>query len=223
MPPVFRLTAASDERPNAASDRTRARLLQKALRLFAQEGLKGVSLRRIVSAAGAANPSALHYHFGDRWALVTAIAGQVFSRLREASLPRLQELSTRPHTLREVLEAVFMPVVELREQGADGRDAVRFLARLSWEFGTEGQALSGAGLHEIADAALKLLRPLLPHKAPDHLRLHLLMAMTNVFHGVADYGYLKTAPFGPHGLLGERERKLRLGLFFDYLEGGMAA
>lgn len=41
---------------------TRERLMREAMRLLAQEGFKAVSLRRIVLAAGARNPSALHYH-----------------------------------------------------------------------------------------------------------------------------------------------------------------
>jgi AcrR family transcriptional regulator len=206
-----------------AADRTRALLLRKALTLFANEGIKGVSLRRIVTASGAANKSALHYHFGKRWAVVTALAAQIFERLRSESLPRLAALPPGQHDVRDVLHALYLPVVELREEGATGHDAVRFLARLSWEFGKEGQGISGAGLNELADAATARLIPLLPHKTPDEIRLHLLMSMTNVFHGLADYEYIHVVPFGPKGLLGAELGRRRLELFFDYLEAGLRA
>lgn len=208
-------------RPGPSADKTRANLLQKALTLFAQDGLKGVSLRRIVSASGAANPSALHYHFGDRWALVTAIAAQVFGQLTQQSLQRLAALGERPRSVRAVLEAVYMPLVMLREQEPGGRDAVRFMARLSWEFGREGQALSSNSLAPLANAALAQLEKLLPEKSPDAIRLHLAMSMTNVFHGLADFEYLEIAPFGPGGLLGAARKRQRLEAFFDFLEGGV--
>src|SRR5688572_24644917 len=121
----------SPQRPPVLADGTRERLLGNALRLFAEDGLKGVSLRRIVAESGAANPSALHYHVGNREDLIEQLAGQVFARLRAAALPRLQALAGKRHTVRDVLEAMFLPVLELRESGADGLSAVQFLARLS--------------------------------------------------------------------------------------------
>lgn len=52
-------------------------------------------------------------------------------------------------------------------------------------------AIPCATCSPIAEAALEVLEKLLPHKDPDHLRLKLLMAMTNVFHGLADYNYVR--------------------------------
>lgn len=221
MPASFQLVAARSAGRPTQADRTRVRLLRKALALFAQDGLKAVSLRRIVSAAGGANPSALHYHFGNRWALVTEIAEQIFARLRGQTLSALHALDARPHNIREVLEALYLPVMRLREEGAGGRDAVRFLARLSWEFGEEGQALSGAGLAESAEACLQHLLPLLPHKSADEVRFHLLLTMTNVFHGLADLEYMEAVPFGPRSLLGPAHARRRSELMFDYLEAGL--
>lgn len=207
--------------PLSDSGETSERLLATALRLFAEEGLKGVSLRRVVAAAGAANLSALHYHFGSRQAVVEAIAQRLFLQLRATALPRLRALDPRSSSVRSVLEAMFRPVIELRSQGESGRYAVQFLARLSWEFGAEGQALSASGLQPIAEEALQRLEKLLPLKDGDHLRLQLLMAMTNVFHGLADFNYVRVAPFGPRRLLGAGDAELREKLFFDYLEGGL--
>ena len=219
MPSSFKLLTVAG-RPSPV-ERTRARLLHKALALFAQEGLKSVSLRRIVSAAGGANPSALHYHFGDRWALVTGIAEQVFAHLRSEALPALRALHGQPHDVREVLEALYLPLLRLREAGPAGQDAVRFLARLSWEFGREGQALSGAGLAEMAKEAQALLEPLLPDRSPDEIRLQMIFTMTNVFHGMADLSYIEIVPFGPHSLIGPAHARQRTRLMFDYLEAGL--
>jgi AcrR family transcriptional regulator len=211
----------SQPRPPVLADGTRERLLGNALRLFAGEGLKGVSLRRIVAESGAANPSALHYHVGNRDDLIEELADQVFARLRGTAIPRLEALAGKRHSVRDVLEAMFLPVLELRESGADGLSAVQFLARLSWEFGPEGQALSAKGLAPIAETALVMLEQQLPRKDSEHLRLQLLMAMTNVFHGLADYNYVRIAPFGPRKLLAREHQLLRVKLFFDYIEGGI--
>src|SRR3569833_719290 len=49
------------------------RLIETAERLFATEGVNGVSLREIVRASGARNVTALQYHFGDRRGLLRAV------------------------------------------------------------------------------------------------------------------------------------------------------
>jgi AcrR family transcriptional regulator len=56
-----------------AGQRTRERLIETAERLFATEGVNGVSLREIVRASGARNVTALQYHFGDRRGLLRAV------------------------------------------------------------------------------------------------------------------------------------------------------
>lgn len=56
-----------------AGQETRQRLIQTAERLFATEGVNGVSLREIVRASGARNVTALQYHFGDRRGLLRAV------------------------------------------------------------------------------------------------------------------------------------------------------
>jgi AcrR family transcriptional regulator len=52
---------------------TRERLIETAERLFAAEGVNGVSLREIVRSSGARNVTALQYHFGDRKGLLRAV------------------------------------------------------------------------------------------------------------------------------------------------------
>jgi AcrR family transcriptional regulator len=56
-----------------AGQGTRERLIETAERLFAAEGVNGVSLREIVRESGARNVTALQYHFGDRSGLLNAI------------------------------------------------------------------------------------------------------------------------------------------------------
>ena len=58
-------------------DATRKALVVAAFRLFAMEGVGAVSLRRITASAGAANQSAIHYHFSNRLGLVRAVLDHV--------------------------------------------------------------------------------------------------------------------------------------------------
>ena len=56
----------------ARSADTRARLLEAAVEVFAEEGFRGATIQRICKLAGA-NIAAAHYHFGDKEGLYTAV------------------------------------------------------------------------------------------------------------------------------------------------------
>ncbi|MGQ3179211.1 MAG: TetR/AcrR family transcriptional regulator, partial [Blastomonas fulva] len=88
-------TSPKEKRPPAlaaSAAATRERLLLEAMRLFAREGMNAVSLRRIVAAAGAANLSALHYHFGNRESVVTEVARMLQRILEPRCRARLEAL-----------------------------------------------------------------------------------------------------------------------------------
>lgn len=211
--------------PNAmASNATRQRLLSEALKLFARNGLNGgVSLRQIVQAAGAGNPSALHYHFGSRDALVTAIAHSLQEWLEPRCLARLQALDDAPSgtTVRALLEALFGPVMDMIPEPGLGRDAIRFISRLGWDFGPEGQALS-ANLHRKSlDAAFVRLQPLLPELPEQTLKFRLILNMNNVYHGLANQSYLWQSPFGSLDVAALEHRDALREMFVDYLEAGL--
>jgi AcrR family transcriptional regulator len=52
---------------------TRASLVDAAGHLFARRGIEGTALRDVVERSGQRNASAVQYHFGGRWELVTAV------------------------------------------------------------------------------------------------------------------------------------------------------
>ena len=74
------------------TDGTRARLLDAARNLFAENGFDGASVRAITHAAHA-NLGAITYHFGSKWQLYVAVLEQLFGGLADqvtatAALPR---------------------------------------------------------------------------------------------------------------------------------------
>ena len=82
------------------TETTRDKLLRAALHLFARQGLD-VPLRDINELAGQRNASALHYHFGGRPELLTAIIDRY--RLSDEEHAAIEaELRSGPHDIRGV-------------------------------------------------------------------------------------------------------------------------
>jgi len=103
--------------PTAERDRgTKERLLDAAERLFVARGVAGTSLRAVTAEAGA-NVAAVHYHFGDREALLRAVLAR---RIDPVNRERLRRLGALEHgggapELEAVLEAFLAPVYEALE------------------------------------------------------------------------------------------------------------
>ena len=83
---------------------SRQQLLNVAESLFLSEGVDTVSLRAIARQAGQKNPSALHYHFGNREGLIEAIVARRFGQqeTRRAQLLDAAQQEGRLLTLREI-------------------------------------------------------------------------------------------------------------------------
>jgi AcrR family transcriptional regulator len=113
---------------------TRARLVESAERLFAERGVGSVSIREVNRDAGQA-PSAVHYHFGSKEALLRAVVGRLDSVVGEGTRTRGRLLLARdePPTARELVELAAVPFVSALD--ADPVRASRWLkivSTLSW-------------------------------------------------------------------------------------------
>jgi AcrR family transcriptional regulator len=126
-------------------------LVVHAERLFAEQGIDGVSLRQVVSASGQRNPAAVQYHFGNKEGLIRAILQErvpAFNRRRTEMLDSLDTTQGTPD-VRQILAAVAVPLLEL---GPSSGYYVRFLARLTQDrelssrvFGSLDEATGGGG------------------------------------------------------------------------------
>jgi AcrR family transcriptional regulator len=119
------VTSSSDPRS------TKDRLLDAAERLFARDGVQGARIRDINELAGQRNPSALHYHFGTRMAVVEAILLRYQSAIDVTVAEALAHIEDdgREPDVREVVSAVVPAEVEALDTQS-GRDCVRIIPQL---------------------------------------------------------------------------------------------
>ncbi|WP_067484839.1 TetR/AcrR family transcriptional regulator [Actinomadura hibisca] len=109
---------------------TRDRLLAAAERLFLDRGADQVSVRAINAEAGL-NPGAVHYHFGSREGLVSALLEQELAPLWAERLELIAKRSRTdgaPFEVAELVTAIVEPFVEL-SRTAKGRMLCHLLAR----------------------------------------------------------------------------------------------
>ena len=93
---------------------TKVQIVLTAERLFAEHGIDGVSLRRIGAEAGAANNSAVQYHFTSRDDLIDTIFGYRLPWLHERRSLLIAERC--PGDLRGYLECQALAILEQTEQ-----------------------------------------------------------------------------------------------------------
>ncbi|MFC9893780.1 TetR family transcriptional regulator [Nocardia sp. NPDC127579] len=110
------------ERTTAPAE-TRQRLLAAAERLLLTERYEDVSVRAICAAAGA-NPAAVHYHFGSKDALVSAL---LEARLGPLWAERLSTVTAAGGSVPEIVDAVLAPFADLAADPL-GRLHLRLLA-----------------------------------------------------------------------------------------------
>lgn len=104
----------------AGKNDVKARIIEVAERMFARQGLEGVSLRAIAREGGFRNNVVVQYHFGDKAGLVRAIFQHRLPGLdrRRAQLLEEARASNRMEDPGALVEVLFRPIAELLD--ADG-------------------------------------------------------------------------------------------------------
>ena len=159
---------------------TRKTILDTAERLLAEEGM-AVSLRRIMSEARV-NIAAIHYHFGDRQALIDALVDRRLGTVNGARLKRLAEARQRsdPARLEDIVQAFMGPSVEASLSADSGwQHFSRFLVWLVNDPQTTSRTLLKNVYGELHPRFQAAFRNRLPHlSATDfHWRYHSMIAV----------------------------------------------
>ena len=188
-------------------------------RLFAERGIDAVSIRDITNEAGA-NSAAIHYHFGSKTALITAIldwrAAAVAARRSEWLEPI--EANADP-SLREVIEAFVVPTAELaNDTDGGGRYHIGFIAAVLAN--PEHMPVVIEAFEPTTDRWVAALTRVTPHLDADvrELRLALAKDMVNRVLGQPDgpvRAWIAIRAPGADGPLTER--------LIDFLVGAFAA
>ncbi len=93
-------------RSQAESGRTRGRILDRAERLFARRGFRGVSLREIAGASGV-RPFTVQHHFGSKLGLYQAALGRFDGEVRERLSRALAGQTDLAVAVENVVDALF--------------------------------------------------------------------------------------------------------------------
>jgi len=220
------LSPKSPQAPGAPEDQTRKSLIATALRLFAEEGPNAVSIRRLTAEAGAANQSAVHYHFENKSGLVHAVLDSINEKLcplQEEAMAELTAIAAkRTPTVQEIVGIGLSPYIYLF-QSDEGQLAMRFLARLTWESGTEAQDLLIQKVRPYFLGLTPLLQAAVPGKALDALDFQLYMAAANLIHGLAEITVLGREPDSRVDRLYREHPQELLRHFYGYISAGLAS
>lgn len=146
---VERGTPARQSRGAASSDV----ILRAALRLMAENGYNGVSLRRIGLEAGV-NLALMNYHFGSKAQLLLAIFQRWAAGVNQERMRLLQQVEVDfpagPPPLEELLHAFIAP--SLAASKTDREDELHFL-RLSGRLATDPTPEVRSAIAEVYDSA----------------------------------------------------------------------
>ena len=88
------------------SETTRCAALNAAQRLFAEKGFAGTSMREIASLAGVSQPL-IHYHFGSKDGLYSAVKGRLMKEVLCSILPILDDSPDAGAGLSKMIRAAY--------------------------------------------------------------------------------------------------------------------
>ncbi len=207
---------AEDQR-TVGGDATRKRILKQAERLFAKTGIDAVSIRDITDAAGV-NSAAIHYHFGSKSGLIEALLARWAGELVERRGKLLDRIEAQSKVrLRDVVEVLVLPMIELGGARRGGGGYVGFLAAVMNH--PEYIPLMNQLYEPDISRTLALLEQVTPHLSSDVRMLRWAIAKDTVNRAVSMSSPIQLwlKHYAPHAgdALGER--------LVDFLTGAFAA
>jgi AcrR family transcriptional regulator len=139
-------------------------LLDAAEAEFAGAGIEDGSLRRIMREAGA-DPGSIHYHFGGRPALVTAVLDRILAPLNSRRLELLDEVvAAGPPGVAQLIEALIRPDFETaRALQVKSPGRARLIGAIYTRPSDFVAARVAAHFAPVADAFRPHLEAVLPH------------------------------------------------------------
>jgi AcrR family transcriptional regulator len=163
------MSAVGEARPEAAAG-TADELLSIAERLFAERGVENVALTQIVAQSSQRNRSAVHYHFGSREGVLTAVLNRRLAPLNARREALIEALPQRP-SVAAIVRATIAPLGLAVVEAPWGPDYLSLVAQVRFRptlFGAvtvEDEHLSGLRrCHRLLAAAAPQLPDALLHQ-----------------------------------------------------------
>lgn len=154
-------------------------LIYAAERLFAENGIAGVSLRQINQAANQKNISAAHYHFGSREGLIEAVLEHRVLDLDERRQAFLEK-AAGTSDLRQCVEALVITLADELSPRPEGNYYLQFVQQYERYKGAQAYARAhspaGVEIYRRIERAIGYL--------PQPVRKLRLRYLVNIMHGV---------------------------------------
>jgi AcrR family transcriptional regulator len=208
-------------RKSGVREQTRKQLISAAEKLFAKDGIDGVSLRQINLEAGQKNSSAAHYHFGSKDSLIMAIYQHRMENVNERRLKKISELESSgdEKNIRALVGAIVYPIVEEIDADMSGRHYIRFMAQAighpQLDLIELWQQEHSGGLSRTID----LIRKALPDTPSAIVGQRFGLAFEQIVHSLADREKLRKS--AKHSF--EVNSALFVSNLVDCISGAMAA
>ena len=164
---------------------TKARIIEAAEELFAEQGFAATSLRKITAAAGT-NLASVHYHFGSKEGLIGAVFAQRIGKVNGERLALLDEVlagaGDEPPSLEQLLRAFILPTAHMaRRKHLPALQ--RLIMRLHAEPGQDKIVrIFIAQFEEVMARFLPALQRAIPDVAEADLAWRLRFAVGGVIH-----------------------------------------
>ncbi len=156
------MSAVGNIRTEGAATATVDELLNLAERLFAERGIENVALTQIVAASSQRNRSALHYHFGSRDGVLSAVLNRRLGPINHRREAMLDALPT-PAPALQIVRATIAPLGQVDVEEAWGADYLSLLAQVTYH----PRLLGERAVEDDNLTGLRRTRRLLAAAAPD--------------------------------------------------------
>ncbi|ROO84538.1 TetR family transcriptional regulator [Actinocorallia herbida] len=164
---------------------TRELLLAAGERLIAEHGVTAVSARRIAEEAGAANHSAVAYHFGTKLDLILEIIRTHGARTDAIGREMIEKAADSPDP-REHLACVLLPTLVHLDRLGPPTYYARFVTQVLSDPSVETRALPELAGSHLGDAMRAVARTL-PDLPPEVMRMRWRLVRPLLFRASASF------------------------------------
>jgi AcrR family transcriptional regulator len=189
-----------------------------AERLFATRGVGHVALTQIVASSSQKNRSALHYHFGSREGVLTAVLDRRLMRVNTLRQAMLDDAAGREPPLAKGVHAFVAPLCSVVLNEPWGPDYISILAQVGFHPGLLGERM----LNDANITALRRCRRLIKLGLP-HIPPAVLSRRFRWFHDGFVVALARWAHTTPRSLWTGAMMQDLIGEFVQYGVAGLSA